>query len=75
MIQDAAGNLYGTTSYGGANTSINTAVGAVFKLTPPAQPEGTWTETVLYSFCSVGSYPSCPDGMQPKAGLIQGRCG
>jgi uncharacterized repeat protein (TIGR03803 family) len=75
LIQDAAGNLYGTTSYGGANTSINTAVGAVFKLTPPAQPEGTWTETVLYSFCSVGSYPSCPDGMQPKAGLIQDAAG
>lgn len=39
LIQDASGNLYGTTQVGGKN-----GVGTVFKLTP------TGTETVLYDF-------------------------
>ena len=40
VISDAAGNLYGTTTF------LN---GAVFKLTP--QAGGGWSETVLYTFC------------------------
>jgi uncharacterized repeat protein (TIGR03803 family) len=48
LIQDANGNLYGTTSAGGASN-----YGTVFKVTP------TGTETVLYSFAggSDGKYP------------------
>src|SRR5579862_6331791 len=42
---DAAGNLYGTTAFGGASNS-----GVIFELSPPSQPGGAWTETVLYSF-------------------------
>jgi uncharacterized repeat protein (TIGR03803 family) len=38
----------------------------VFKLTPPATGQ-TWTETMLYKFCSL---PSCSDGAAPAAGLI-----
>jgi len=56
LIFDAAGNLYGTTSFGGAH-----GTGAVFKLTPNA--DGTWTESVLHSF--NGS-----DGEFPSSGLI-----
>lgn len=41
---DAAGNLYGTTSAGGASGN-----GTVFKLTPPVKG-AKWTETILYSF-------------------------
>ena len=67
LIQDSAGNLYGTTNEGGAHNG-----GTVFKLTPPAQPKGTWTETVLYSFCS---FPNCTDGLNPQAGLIQDAAG
>jgi len=59
-IFDAAGNLYGTTYAGGANNS-----GTVFQLTPGAG--GTWTETVLYSFCSS---TQCTDGAGPSGGLI-----
>jgi uncharacterized repeat protein (TIGR03803 family) len=55
VIVDAAGNLYGTTTYGGANNS-----GAVFSLTPSG------TETVLYSFCSLAS---CADGLGPTGNL------
>jgi uncharacterized repeat protein (TIGR03803 family) len=43
LIFDAAGNLYGTTLYGGAHK-----VGTVFELSPGAT--GGWTESVLYSF-------------------------
>jgi uncharacterized repeat protein (TIGR03803 family) len=64
LVQDAAGNLYGTTMSGGGYGSV----GTVFKLSPPAQPGENWTETVLYSFCSV---TSCASGASPVAGLIQ----
>jgi uncharacterized repeat protein (TIGR03803 family) len=49
------GALYGTTSSGGAY-----GYGTAFKLTPPAQPGGAWTESVLYSFKggTDGSYPA-----------------
>ena len=51
------GNLYGTTSTGGAHGS-----GTVFKITPAG------TLSTLYSFCSQ---TGCTDGTQPYAGLIQ----
>jgi uncharacterized repeat protein (TIGR03803 family) len=67
VIQDAVGNLYGATEDGGANGD-----GTVFKLAPPATSSGTWTETVLYSFCAV---KSCTDGEEPQAGLIRDAAG
>ena len=56
LIFDGAGNLYGTTQYGGAHN-----LGIVFKLTPAAN--GNWTESVLHNF-------SGSDGATPQAGLI-----
>ena len=53
---DTAGNLYGTTTAGGAG------LGTVFKLTPSS--DGTWTEKVLYRF------KGGRDGANPYAGLI-----
>jgi uncharacterized repeat protein (TIGR03803 family) len=58
---DAAGNLYGTTPQGGAHDNG----GTVFELVPGAN--GAWTETVLYSFCTLSG---CADGGAPNAGLI-----
>src|ERR1019366_3722492 len=58
LIVDAAGNLYGTTTAGGAYNS-----GTVFELTPAGG--GSWTEKVLYSFNLNGT-----DGAVPEAGLI-----
>jgi uncharacterized repeat protein (TIGR03803 family) len=58
LILDGAGDLYGTTLYGGAYNS-----GAVFELMPAGG--GNWTETVLHSFNKNG-----PDGHYPNAGLI-----
>jgi len=43
IIFDQAGNIYGTTYYGGVN-----GIGSVYKLSP--QPSGEWAEEVLYSF-------------------------
>ncbi|MGB9196574.1 MAG: choice-of-anchor tandem repeat GloVer-containing protein [Terriglobales bacterium] len=49
FVEDATGSLYGTASTGGL-----LGAGAVIKLTPPAQGESNWTETVLYSFGGSG---------------------
>lgn len=55
LIFDSAGNLYGTTSLGGANTCSKEgdACGMVFQLSP--QGNGTWTETTLYNFQSANN--------------------
>ena len=59
VIIDQAGNLYGTTVGGGAHGAFG---GVVFKLTP--QPDGSWTESVLYNFTDGA------DGGAPFGGLI-----
>jgi uncharacterized repeat protein (TIGR03803 family) len=74
LVADSAGNLYGTTQYGGTGQCINYAkakigCGTVFRLTPPATSGGAWTETVLYSF--QGNY----DGALPAGGVILGISG
>ena len=62
LIQDAAGNLYGTTGYGGTTTLCGTdqksfaGCGIVFKLDPSG------TETVLHRFGSNGPDGAAPDG-------------
>jgi uncharacterized repeat protein (TIGR03803 family) len=56
VILDSAGNLYGTTLFGGNQRPQNcqavsifaAGCGVVFKLTPTAH--GPWAETVLYAF-------------------------
>lgn len=57
---DTTGNLYGTTSDGGAYT-----YGTVFELTPATA--GGWTERVLHSFDYNGEEY---DGQNPGAGLV-----
>ena len=71
LIMDGAGNLYGTTTYGGSVCSEDgmRGCGTVFKLAPSSTG---WTETVLYSFCA--QYP-CPDGAYPYAGVIMDGAG
>ena len=44
--------------------------GVVFELSPPGSHGGTWTETVLYNFCSVFSGTNCLDGYSPQAPLV-----
>jgi uncharacterized repeat protein (TIGR03803 family) len=59
---DKAGDLYGTTFYGGAY-----GVGSAFVLKHVSG--GGWKERVLYSFCSAG-FPLCDDGLRPYAGVV-----
>ncbi|MGO9518555.1 MAG: choice-of-anchor tandem repeat GloVer-containing protein [Candidatus Korobacteraceae bacterium] len=61
VIFDHAGNLYGTTRWGGKG-----GYGVVYQLTPS---EGSWTETTLYSFTG-GS-----DGGEPEASLFMDNSG
>lgn len=66
LVMDSAGNLYGTTQYGGQGTIQGqrpTGYGLVFELSPGAN--GVWTEKTLYEF---GGYPS--DGALSLANLI-----
>lgn len=63
LVFDAAGNLYGTTEFGGTGgcTSAIGGCGTVFQLTPTVG--GEWTETILHNFQG-------PDGFEVHAGLI-----
>jgi len=56
VVFDGAGNLYGTTMYGGS-----TGYGTVYELTPAAG--GGWTETVIHNFGDTG------DGQYPQGAL------
>jgi uncharacterized repeat protein (TIGR03803 family) len=61
LIMDGTGNIYSTTRAGGAGTACRNGCGTVFEL---ISSNGTWTESVLYSFSGK------PDGATPFAGLI-----
>jgi len=58
---DAAGNLYGTTSWGGYYPGYGNG-GIVYKLAP--NPDGTWTESPLYNF------KGGTDGASPDSSLV-----
>ena len=64
LVNDSAGNLYGTTFSGGANGN-----GTVFELVRPTVTGGAWTEKVLYSFRAA------PDGANPVAGVSFDKAG
>ena len=69
LAADAAGNLYGTNTWGGP-----TSYGTVFELTPPAALGGDWTKTVLYSFQGGANDGATPFGTLTfdKAGNLYG---
>lgn len=70
MIADHAGNLYGSTSEGGAGNCDNEGLvgcGTIFELRRPAAPGGAWTESVLYSFQGVPSGQGNGDAAWPNA--------
>jgi uncharacterized repeat protein (TIGR03803 family) len=64
LVRDAAGNLYGTTLYGGSHSfEGELGWGTVFELSPAT--DGGWTESVLHSFNDDGV-----DGVQPESALV-----
>jgi len=61
LVWDPVGNLYGTTFSGGHG------FGLVFELSPSS--DGTWTESVLYTFARAN------DGCCPTSGVIRDPAG
>jgi len=61
LVQDRAGNFYGTTSVGGSSEN-----GVMFKIANNGK------ETVLYNFCSQAN---CADGGQPGGSLLADKAG
>jgi uncharacterized repeat protein (TIGR03803 family) len=68
VVFDSAGNLYGVTQLGGLHT------GVAYELSP--QPDGSWTETILYNFGASGdgSYPFYAPVFD-SSGNLYGTCG
>ena len=66
LVFDATGNIYGTAGLGGDlnkqcyPSNWGPGCGVVFKLTP--NPDGTWTQSVLYTFTGGkdGGVPAAP---------------
>ncbi|HVI08237.1 MAG TPA: choice-of-anchor tandem repeat GloVer-containing protein [Candidatus Binatia bacterium] len=60
VVLDEAGNLYGTTYYGGGSPSINS--GIAYELSPPAKGGTQWVESILFDFSTsisaVGANPA-----------------
>jgi len=62
LVIDGAGNLYGTTQFGGDGQYCvgYLTCGTVYEVSPGAN--GEWTESILWNFCSL---PDCADGGDP----------
>jgi uncharacterized repeat protein (TIGR03803 family) len=69
LIEDAAGNLYGTTRGGGAY-----GVGTIFKMAPPTVSGGAWALTTLYNFVPYGNggYVPISDLITDSTGAFYG---
>jgi uncharacterized repeat protein (TIGR03803 family) len=63
LIEDGAGNLYGTTEEGGVNGD-----GVVYELSPPSGNRTGWNRAVLHSFAGK-------DGMFPFSSLMRDGAG
>jgi len=75
LVFDKHGNLYGATWYGGGKGTncdpyYGGNCGTVFKLIPPQQKGGAWTEKVLHSFAGAANGQQVGDGADPNGGLI-----
>ncbi len=71
LVFDGGGNLYGTASSGGATCpKSSNRCGTAFELSPPQQPGGSWSLSVLYNFCSNFQSGICLDGFAPNSQLV-----
>ena len=66
------GAFYGTTEGRGTGGPPGEGSGTVFKLTKPVSAGAPWTETAVYSFCTLNA---CTDGAGPVAGLVADKSG
>lgn len=68
VVKDSAGNLFGTTVFGGDTSCAGGfGCGEVFELSPSGA--GTWTKTLVHAFTDT------PDGHAPMAGLTFNKAG
>jgi len=75
LVIDAAGNLYGTASLSYCTNGAGKCGGTAFELSPPSLPGGTWSYSILYTFCSVFKDNACQDGSEPNSQLIFDKSG
>jgi len=77
---DSAGNVYGTTTYGGTGNcafGLNTGCGTIYQLTPPgptAPPGSPWTESIIWQF-QGGTDGGIPGGLIVRGGKLYGGAG
>lgn len=65
LVLDGKGNLYGAAEAGGtACAEESIGCGVIYELSQNS--DGSWTQTVVYSFCQTGD---CPDGFFPTGKL------
>jgi uncharacterized repeat protein (TIGR03803 family) len=69
LILDNAGNIYGTTTFGGGTGACErNGCGTVFELSPGTG--GTWSEAILHVFVDKGE-----DGEEPNGALVMDPAG
>jgi hypothetical protein len=75
LISDQAGNLYGSTYFGGGGADgCKSRCGEVFELSPPVFPGDAWVLTVPYSFHGVRA-GGVVDGGKPLTSLVMDGAG
>lgn len=77
VVFDTAGNLYGTTGYGGSGDCVLAGIkggcGTVYELSPPRTKGGKWAYAILYSFKGdKDGYFPWGDLVFDKAGNVYG---
>jgi len=70
LVMDEAGNLYGTTAYGGP-----CGEGTVFEVSPPVTQGDPWTEQVIHGFHYDCHSHLTNDGAVPQSSLVLGKNG
>jgi uncharacterized repeat protein (TIGR03803 family) len=76
LIRDEAGNLYGTTQYGGGTAvTCKYGCGTVFRLSPPTKGKSGWTEEILHRFAAQFATSHVEDGVGPVNNLAFGPSG
>ena len=70
VVVSPTGILFGTTTLGGTNDKGVGGAGVAYQLSPNG--DGSWSQTVLYQFCSA---PECSDGEFPSGKLVEDGAG
>ncbi len=72
VVLDTAGNVYGTTTYGGTGTECTDNCGTVFQLTPSG---GGWAENVLVNFDGANGKSPLASPILDASGNLYGPAG